>query len=94
MSTKLLKILKMISEDHKELEFDSEEVFEAIDCDESDLTDICEELEGLEFSGKFDENSLDILKAILVYILIRDSSYEKEDVFSLIFGGGKRILWN
>jgi len=84
----------MISEDHKELEFDSEEILDAINCDESDLISISEELEGIEFSGKFDEDVLDILKAILVYILIRDNSHEKEDVFSIIFGGGKRILWN
>jgi len=34
------------------------------------------------------------LKALLVYILIRDSAYEKEDIFSFVFGSGRRILWH
>lgn len=94
LTQKLLRVLRMISTDRDDIEIDSERVLESVDYEEEDLTDIWEELEDLEVSEQVDEIELDILKALLVYILIRDSAYEKEDIFSFIFGNGRRILWN
>ena len=94
LTQKLLRILRMISTEVDDIEIDSERVLESVDYEEEDLTDIWEELEDLEVSAQVDEIELDILKALLVYILIRDSAYEKEDIFSFIFGNGRRILWN
>lgn len=98
MSKKLINILKMITKDLKDMEFYSEEMLDTINCDinydEPDLFDIGEELASLEYSDSLDDDELDILKSLLVYILIRRSAFEKEDIYSLVFGGGRRILWN
>ena len=94
MSKKLLKILKMISRDLKEREFVSEEIIEALDYDETDIMDIGEELENLEFYDYLEDDELDILRGLIAYILMKDSSREKEEIFSLIFAGGRRIVWN
>ena len=94
MSKKLLKILRMMSKDLKDTEFYSEEILDTIQYEEPDLFDIGEELAVLESSDSLDEDELDTVKSLLVYILIRKSSLEKEDIYSLVFGGGKRILWN
>ena len=94
LTRKLLRILRMISTDRDDIEIDSERLLEGVDYEEEDLTEIWEELEDLEASEQLDELELDILKSLLVYILIRDSAYEKEDIFSFIFGNGRRILWN
>lgn len=94
MSKKLLKILRMITKDIKDMEFYSEDILDTIQYDEPDLFDIGEELAVLESSGSLDEDELDILKSLLVYIFIKKSSFEKEDVYSLVFGGGRKILWN
>jgi hypothetical protein len=94
LSKKLLKILRMITKDLKDREIYSEEILDAIQYDEPDLVDIGEELAALESSGSLDEDELDILKSLLVYIFIKKSSFEKEDIYSLVFGGGRRILWN
>jgi hypothetical protein len=94
LSKKLLKILRMISKDLKDAEFYSEEILDTIKYDEPDLFDIGEELAVLESSEKLDEDELDMLKSLLVYVLIRKSSFEKEDIYSLVFGGGRRITWN
>ena len=94
MSNKLLKILRMITKDLKDREIYSEEILDAIQYDEPDLVDIGEELAALESSGSLDEDELDILKSLLVYLFIKKSSFEKEDIYSLVFGGGRRILWN
>ena len=93
LTQKLLRILRMISTEVDDIEIDSERLLESVDYEEEDLTDIWEELENLEVSEQVDEIELDILKALLVYILIRDSAYEKEDIVSFIFGNGRRILW-
>jgi len=94
LTQKLLRILRMISTEVDDIEIDSERLLESVDYEEEDLTDIWEELENLEVSEQVDEIELDILKALLVYILIRDSAYEKEDIFSFVFGSGRRILWH
>jgi len=94
LSKKLLKILRMISSDLKEKEFVSDEMLEALDYDETDIMDIGEELENLEFYDYLEDDELDILKGLVAYILMKDSSREKEEIFSLIFAGGRRIIWN
>lgn len=94
LSRKLLKLLSRISQNLKDLNFESEDLLETIHYDESDLVSLPEELEGIEMSRALDDDSLDILKALLVYILLRDSAYEAEDIYSFVFGGGKRIIWN
>ena len=94
MAKKLLRILRMITKDLTDMEFYSEEMLETINCEEPDLFDIGEELAVLESSDGLDEDELDVLKSLLVYMLIRKSSFEKEDIYSMVFGGGRRILWN
>ncbi len=84
----------MISRDLRDKEFVSGEMLEALDYDESDIIDISEELENLEFYDYLAEDELDILKGLIAYILMKDSSYEKEEILSLIFAGGRRIVWN
>jgi hypothetical protein len=93
LSKKLIKMLKMLTKDLKEAEFYSEEILESINYEEPDLIDVSEELAALESSESLDEDELDILKSLLVYILLKKSSFEKEEIYSLVFGGGKRVVW-
>ena len=94
MSKKLIRMLKMLTKDLKEAEFYSEEILDSINYDEPDLIDVSEELAALESSDSLDEDELDILKSLLVYILLKKSSFEREEVYSLVFGGGKRVIWH
>ena len=94
LTQKLLRILRMLPTDREDIEIDSEKLLESVDYHDEDLAEIWEEIDELEASHQVDEIELDILRALLVYILIRDSSYDKEDIFSFIFGNGRRIVWN
>ena len=96
MTRKILELLRMLSLDRKEIEIEivPEDIFEAIDYEDPDIEQISEELREIEGSQRFSEHELDILKAVLVYILMREGSYDKEDVFSLIFGDSRRIAWH
>ncbi|MBI5101101.1 MAG: hypothetical protein HZB33_04620 [Nitrospirae bacterium] len=94
MTKKLFRMLKIMTKDIKEMEFYSDDILERISCEDADIYDIADELAVLETAGSLDEAELDILKSLLVYILMRKSSIEKEDIYALIFGGGRRVLWN
>ncbi len=85
----------MLSFEKQNLEFElhPEDIVEAIDYDDADLEDIAAELRDVEDAKRITEHELDILKAVLVYILMKEGVYDKEDVFSLIFGNGRRIVW-
>jgi hypothetical protein len=41
-----------------------------------------------------EEEEIDEVKALLVYILMKESLLDSEDIYSSIFGGGKRITWH
>ncbi len=84
----------MITQDLKETELYSEEVVESVVAEEPDLFDIGDELAVLESSERLEEEELDILRSLVAYILMRDNTFDREDVYSLVFAGGKRILWN
>lgn len=84
----------MISRDLKDREFVLDETLDGLDYDETDIMDIGEELENLEFYDYLEDDELDILKGLIAYILMKDSSREKDEIFSLIFAGGRRIVWN
>lgn len=94
MSKRLLRILYKISKELRDSDIDTEEILDTIQYDKSDLVHIWDDLEGLETSGTVDEDSLDILKALLVYILMRDSALEKDEIYALVFCGGKKIVWH
>ncbi len=83
-----------MTKDIKEMEFYSDDILDTINYEEPDIYDIADELATLESSGSLDEVELDILKSLLVYILMRKSTIENEDIYSLVFGGGRRVLWN
>ena len=84
----------MITKDLKDVEFYSEEMLNTFSYDEQDLLDMGEELAEIETEKGMNDDELDILKSLLVYILLRKSSFEKEDIYSLVFGGGRKIIWN
>ncbi|GAB4423998.1 MAG: hypothetical protein OHK0032_18770 [Thermodesulfovibrionales bacterium] len=41
-----------------------------------------------------DDDELDAIRAMLVYMLMKNTPLDREDIYTYIFGGGKRILWN
>lgn len=93
MSKKILQILRMITHNIQEGSGRPDEPMPASEYSGEDLFDIGQELDDLEFSDYLDEEELDILKALLVYLLLRDTSFEDEDIYSFVFGKGRKITW-
>ncbi len=96
MTKKILELLRELSGERKDVDLDvqPEDLVEALEFENADIEDIAVELREVEDSNRFSDHELDILKAVLVYILIKEGIYHKEDVFSLVFNNGSRILWN
>ncbi len=42
----------------------------------------------------FEEDDMDAIKVFLVYLLMKSTDLDVEDIYTYIFGDGKRILWN
>jgi hypothetical protein len=40
-----------------------------------------------------DEEELDIIRSFLIYTLTEKTFSDREDIYSYIYGNGKRILW-
>ena len=84
----------MISKDLKDKEFLSGELFDADDYNVPEIVNIGVELENLELYDYLEDDELDILRGLVAYLLMKESSFDKEEILSLIFSGGKRIVWN
>ena len=41
-----------------------------------------------------DEEELDAIRSLLTYILMKNTHLEKDEIYTYIFGEGKRILWH
>ncbi len=44
--------------------------------------------------GHPDDEELDAVRALLVSLLIKETPLDRDDIYSYIFGEGKRIIWN
>ena len=41
-----------------------------------------------------DEEELDAIQSLLIYILMKNTHLEKEEIYTYILGEGKRIVWH
>lgn len=41
-----------------------------------------------------DDEELDAIKTLLVYILMKNTPLDRDEIYSYIFGEGKKIIWN
>ena len=48
----------------------------------------------LEEMDHMEPEELDRVREVLVYILMKDSDMEPEDVYSMVFRKGKKITWH
>jgi hypothetical protein len=59
-----------------------------------DFVTVKEELYAMELSKRLDEAEVDTIRALLAYLLMRDSELEVDDVYAFVFGRGRQITWN
>ncbi len=59
-----------------------------------DLHQVKEELNFIEGNELFEVEEIDMVKALLVYLLMRETDLSEDDIYSFIFSKGKQIVWN
>ncbi|WP_353684763.1 hypothetical protein V4D30_02935 [Thermodesulfovibrio sp. 3907-1M] len=59
-----------------------------------DLHQIKEELNFIEGSELLDREEIDMIRALLAYLLMKETDLHEDDIYSFIFSKGKQIVWN
>ena len=44
--------------------------------------------------GNLDDEELDAVRTLLVSLLMNNTPLDRDEIYSYIFGEGKRIIWN
>lgn len=87
-------LLRALAKEIIEKGYDADDALNKMNAIDIDFITVKEELQALELSRHIDDAELDTIKALLVYMLMRDSDLEIEDVYAFIFGRGRQITWN
>jgi len=59
-----------------------------------DWHQVKEELNFIEGTELIDTEEIDMIRALLVYLLMKETDLHEEDIYSFIFSKGKQIIWN
>jgi hypothetical protein len=94
MSKKRYILLSRILERIRDMEDESMILHEEMNPEVSDVMQRWEALIPFEMPIELDEEALDRIKAVFVYILMNGSSLDEEAIYALVYGGGRSITWN
>ncbi len=94
MYRKFIELLRLISEELIEKDGDLDKILTEVDQSNINLFSVNEELSNLEKSKVIDEDEADTLRTVLLYLFMREGEMEIEDIYALVFGNGKRLIWH
>jgi hypothetical protein len=94
MSKKRYVLLSRILEQISDMEYESQLLHEEMNPGVSDVLEHWETVIPFEIPVELDEEALDRIRALLVYLLMNGSSLEQEAIYALVYGKGKKIIWN
>jgi len=96
LARRFIDVLRVLAKDLIEKGYNADDAFKKIniiDIDMDFLT-VKEELTMMEMARFIDEAELDTIKALLTYILMKDTDLEAEEIYAFVFGHGRQIIWN
>jgi len=94
VAQRLIDILRHIAKELIEKGYDSEETIKKVEVIDIDFSTVREELYMLEINKYIDDSELDTVRALLAYILMKDTDLANEDIYAYTFGRGRQIIWN
>ncbi|MBF0344077.1 MAG: hypothetical protein HQL06_07585 [Nitrospirae bacterium] len=94
MQRKFMTILKIIASEIVANDLDFDELNIKMNIKDYDLSGLNEDLRDLESLDILSEEDIDTLKAFLSYVVVKDTYMDSDDIYTIIFGKGKRILWH
>lgn len=90
---KLLDFLRILAKQLIDNDY-SDETLKDFSLFDIDLNQVKEELNFLEGSEILEIEEIDMIRALLVYLLMRETDLPEDDIYSFIFSRGRRITWN
>jgi hypothetical protein len=94
LAKRFIDILRLLARDLIEKGYDADDALKKISVFDIDFLMIKEELMTMELSRYIDDAELDTIKALLSYILMKETEMDTEEIYAFIFGRGRQITWN
>ncbi|MBF0318880.1 MAG: hypothetical protein HQL01_03620 [Nitrospirae bacterium] len=94
MYKRFMTLLRIIANEiiSSDMNFDESKIKIAIR--DYNVSDLYEDLANIEKLDIMSDEDVDTLKAFLAYVISKDTYIDRDEIYSLIFGNGKRILWH
>jgi len=87
-------MLRVLARELIDKGYEACDMMEKVSSFDIDFLTVKNDLLALELDKFIDDTELDIIRALLAYILIKDTDLETEEVYAFIFGKGRLITWN
>ena len=94
MAKRLMDVLRVLAKELIEKGYDADDMLKKVSAFDIDFPTVKEELMTMELTKHIDETELDTIRALLAYILMKDTELETEEIYAFIFGRGRQIIWN
>ncbi|MBF0557434.1 MAG: hypothetical protein HQL08_01495 [Nitrospirae bacterium] len=94
MARRLIDMLRVLARELIDKGYDADDMIKKVSAFDIDFLTVKDELLALELAKFIDDTELDIIRALLAYILMKDTDLETEEVYAFIFGKGRQITWN
>jgi hypothetical protein len=91
---RLIDVLRTLAREMVDKGYDADDALKAINIFDIDFPTIKDELLTMELTRHIDESELDTIRALLAFILMKDTDLETEEIYAFIFGRGRQIIWN
>ncbi len=94
MAKRLMDVLRVLAKELIEKGYDADDMLKKVSAFDIDFPTVKEELITMELTKHIDDTELDTIRALLAYILMKDTELETEEIYAFIFGRGRQIIWN
>lgn len=91
---KFMEILKVISDDKLDQEERFDDIIRRLEMSDVNLLRVNDELRAIEKARLMGEEDLDTIRSVLVYLLMKKSTLDTEEVYALVYGDGNRVTWH
>ena len=94
MYKKFIDLLRLITEELDIRDGDIEELLLQVNAKDVNLYQVNEELKVLERSSVIEPQESDLIKSVLVYLFMKNTELDVEDIYAIVYGNGKKITWH
>lgn len=94
MAKRLIDVLRVLAKELIDKGYEADDALKKISYFDIDFLTVKEELVTMELSRYIDESELDTIRALLSYILMKETELDTEEIYAFIFGRGRQIIWN